>query len=97
LVVRELQPLIKDAPQAHPDDRSHDDFAITPLAFSIGDGGSALISSTLAIPVIGGLMTSISFSWCPLATRSHGRSQGEGRSCQGKRLDGMIPEILDKR
>src|SRR5215208_6491276 len=33
-------------------------FALTPLAFGIGGGGSALISSSLAIPVIGGLITS---------------------------------------
>jgi hydrophobic/amphiphilic exporter-1 (mainly G- bacteria), HAE1 family len=33
-------------------------FALTPLAFGIGSGGSALISSSLAIPVIGGLITS---------------------------------------
>jgi HAE1 family hydrophobic/amphiphilic exporter-1 len=33
-------------------------FALTPLAFGIGGGGSALISSSLAIPVIGGLVTS---------------------------------------
>jgi len=33
-------------------------FALTPLAFGFGGGGSALISSSLAIPVIGGLVTS---------------------------------------
>ncbi len=33
-------------------------FALTPLAFGFGGGGSALISSSLAIPVIGGLITS---------------------------------------
>ena len=33
-------------------------FALTPLAFGVGGGGSALISSSLAIPVIGGLITS---------------------------------------
>lgn len=33
-------------------------FALLPLAFGIGGGGSALISSSLAIPVIGGLITS---------------------------------------
>ncbi|HSL00218.1 MAG TPA: efflux RND transporter permease subunit [Rubrobacteraceae bacterium] len=33
-------------------------FALTPLAFGVGGGGSALISSSLAIPVIGGLVTS---------------------------------------
>jgi HAE1 family hydrophobic/amphiphilic exporter-1 len=33
-------------------------FALVPLAFGIGGGGSALISSSLAIPVIGGLLTS---------------------------------------
>jgi hydrophobic/amphiphilic exporter-1 (mainly G- bacteria), HAE1 family len=33
-------------------------FALLPLAFGFGGGGSALISSSLAIPVIGGLLTS---------------------------------------
>jgi len=33
-------------------------FALVPLAFGFGGGGSALISSSLAIPVIGGLITS---------------------------------------
>jgi len=33
-------------------------FALLPLAFGLGGGGSALISSSLAIPVIGGLLTS---------------------------------------
>jgi HAE1 family hydrophobic/amphiphilic exporter-1 len=33
-------------------------FALVPLAFGFGGGGSALISSSLAIPVIGGLVTS---------------------------------------
>ncbi|MDQ3238595.1 MAG: efflux RND transporter permease subunit, partial [Actinomycetota bacterium] len=33
-------------------------FALLPLAFGFGGGGSALISSSLAIPVIGGLVTS---------------------------------------
>jgi len=33
-------------------------FALTPLAFGFGGGGSALVSSSLAIPVIGGLVTS---------------------------------------
>ena len=33
-------------------------FALTPLAFGVGGSGSALISSSLAIPVIGGLITS---------------------------------------
>ncbi|CAA9491256.1 MAG: RND multidrug efflux transporter; Acriflavin resistance protein [uncultured Rubrobacteraceae bacterium] len=33
-------------------------FALVPLAFGVGGGGSALISSSLAIPVIGGLITS---------------------------------------
>jgi HAE1 family hydrophobic/amphiphilic exporter-1 len=33
-------------------------FALTPLAFGDGGGGSVLISSSLAIPVIGGLVTS---------------------------------------
>jgi HAE1 family hydrophobic/amphiphilic exporter-1 len=33
-------------------------FALLPLAFGVGGGGSALISSSLAIPVIGGLLTS---------------------------------------
>ncbi len=33
-------------------------FALVPLAFGFGGGGSALISSSLAIPVIGGLFTS---------------------------------------
>jgi HAE1 family hydrophobic/amphiphilic exporter-1 len=33
-------------------------FALTPLAFGFGGGGSTLISSSLAIPVIGGLLTS---------------------------------------
>ncbi len=33
-------------------------FALTPLALGFGGGGSALISSSLAIPVIGGLVTS---------------------------------------
>ena len=33
-------------------------FALAPLAFGIGGGGSALISSSLAILVIGGLVTS---------------------------------------
>ncbi|QIN81409.1 MMPL family transporter [Rubrobacter tropicus] len=33
-------------------------FALIPLAFGFGGGGSALISSSLAIPVIGGLITS---------------------------------------
>ena len=32
--------------------------ALVPLAFGVGDGGSALISSSLAIPVVGGLVTS---------------------------------------
>jgi HAE1 family hydrophobic/amphiphilic exporter-1 len=32
--------------------------ALVPLAFGVGDGGSVLISSSLAIPVIGGLVTS---------------------------------------
>jgi hydrophobic/amphiphilic exporter-1 (mainly G- bacteria), HAE1 family len=33
-------------------------FALLPLAFGFGGGGSALISSSLALPVIGGLVTS---------------------------------------
>ena len=33
-------------------------FALVPLAFGFGGGGSALISSSLAIPVVGGLVTS---------------------------------------
>jgi HAE1 family hydrophobic/amphiphilic exporter-1 len=32
-------------------------FALVPLAFGVG-GGSGLVSSSLAIPVIGGLVTS---------------------------------------
>jgi len=33
-------------------------FALLPLAFGFGGGGGALISSSLVIPAIGGLLTS---------------------------------------
>jgi len=56
-------------------------FALARLAFGIGGGGSALISSSLAIPVIGGLVTSTypsPFSW------SRGLLAAQGRPQQGR-------------
>jgi hypothetical protein len=66
-------------------------FALARLAFGIGGGGSALISSSLAIPVIGGLVTSIypsPFSWSPWATCCSGAAAKRGGSIGAEAREG---------